>query len=645
MRPVQGGRVSWGIVAAIVAALAAAAPALAAKDVRLSVKKVASPPEKAAAGDSIAIGGKVVNKGRDASRAKLTAELRGDGVTYRLGRERVRVRSKARKRFDFDESLPGKVDVGDSLKLAVCVPREGTAGRDRCGKGKGKVTVVGPPEPPPPTIEYVAGSRTLDDPLLPQIGNGGYDAAHYEIDLDYDPAANELLDASTTMTATATANLRELSLDFQDVLDVSSVQVNGQPAGFAAAEATPDLSDDPSVTQPMKLVVTPADAARPLAGETFTVAVDYSGVPAELTDPDTSIEGWIRACYPLTPPRTCDGSFVVNEPMGAQSWFPSNNYPTDKATFDTMITVPNASTALGVGELASRTDNGDGTMTWHWSEDDPTATYLTTATVGDFIYEVESMVETSTSRALAIYNAIDSSADPLQVEAIRGSLDQAPGQLNFLSDLYGAYPFDSTGAVADRATGVGYALEVQTKPHYSGSFTLGNPGIDIGTQLHEISHQWFGNGATLEAWSDIWFNEGWANWSEWYWQFLENGGEDPAALFDDLYADTPPEDWGIAPAVLDGDPANLFAFFPTYQRGAMTLQGYREIVGDETFFELARTLLDDFGYGNVSTQEFIATATAVSGLTGADLDLLDQYFEQWLYGETRPTILPEDFGP
>ncbi len=63
--------------------------------------------------------------------------------------------------------------------------------------------------------------------------------------------------------------------------------------------------------------------------------VQYSGDPQAIADPDTSIEGWIPACYPLAPPQTCDGAFVVNEPIGAQSWFPSNNYPSDKATFDT----------------------------------------------------------------------------------------------------------------------------------------------------------------------------------------------------------------------------------------------------------------------------------------------------------------------
>jgi aminopeptidase N len=488
----------------------------------------------------------------------------------------------------------------------------------------------------------VAGARTLNDPLLPQLGNGGYDVGHYRIKLDYDPATNVFNSASTTLHATADRKLKEFSLDFQD-LDVARVRVGGRAADFSQVAATPDLSPDPVVTQPMKLVIEPHPSARPKAGRDFTVKVRYSGAPQHITDPDTSIEGWIRACYPLDPPQTCDGAFVVNEPMGAQSWFPSNNYPTDKATFDTLITVPTGKTALGVGELAAREDNGDGTETWHWTEDDPTATYLTTATVGDFIYSVESMTETSTGRTLPLYNAIDSSATPTQLAEINTTLAGAPAQINFLSDTYGPYPFDSAGAVADRASGVGYALEVQTKPHYAGSFTSGNPSINAGTHLHELAHQWFGNSATLETWADIWFNEGWANWSEWYWDFAEQGGDDPAAIFDDLYANTPTEDWEIAPAILDGDPANLFLFFPTYQRGAMTIQGYREIVGDDAFFEFARNLLEENAYGNVSTEEFIEEAKAASGFGGAQLDLLDEFFQQWLYGEVKPTILPEDF--
>ena len=487
----------------------------------------------------------------------------------------------------------------------------------------------------------VDGARSLGDPLLPQLGNGGYDVEHYTIDLTYDPVDNRFTRATTTIEAVATENLREFTLDFQDDLEVLGVTVNRRDAPAHFEPATPPLAN---ATQPMKLVVTPHRSVRLRPGEEFTVVVRYRGIPVEITDPDESIEGWIRACFPLNPPQTCDGAFVVNEPMGAQSWFPSNNYPTDKATFDTLITVPNSKTALGVGELVSRTHRNNSTTTWHWREDDPTATYLTTATVGDFIYREESMVETSTGRTLPVYNSIDSTATPAQLAAINTSLAAAPTQLNFLSVLFGPYPFDSIGAVADKAAGVGYALEVQTKPHYAGSFTTGDPSININTQLHEIAHQWVGNSATLETWADIWFNEGWANWATWYWQFSVGTGPDPAVIFNTTYNSTPASAWAIAPAVLDGDPANMFLNFPTYTRGAMTIQGYREIVEDEVFFEFVQAIQEDFAYGNISTEEFIEYALDFSGFSGSDLTLLNDYFQQWLYGETKPTILPESFA-
>ena len=47
---------------------------------------------------------------------------------------------------------------------------------------------------------------------------------------------------------------------------------------------------------------------------------------------------------------------------------------------------------------SSRARNGDGTDTWHWREDDPTASYLTTATVGLFIFTEDSINETTDRR-------------------------------------------------------------------------------------------------------------------------------------------------------------------------------------------------------------------------------------------------------
>ena len=208
-------------------------------------------------------------------------------------------------------------------------------------------------------VDYAPGSRSLGDPLFPLLGNGGYDTQHYDLTIDYDPVANSMT-SSTTITALATQNLSEFTLDFRG-LTVTAVTVNGA-AATVAREAD-------------KLVVTPATGID--SGATFTVVVAYNGIPERIQDPDQSFEGWLRAP---------DGAFVVNEPMGAMSWFPNNNHPLDKALYDFHITVPTTHVALGNGELASKVDNPNGTTTWNWHHAYPMATYLTTATVGLFDY-------------------------------------------------------------------------------------------------------------------------------------------------------------------------------------------------------------------------------------------------------------------
>ena len=91
-----------------------------------------------------------------------------------------------------------------------------------------------------------------------------------------------------------------------------------------------------------------------------------------MTDPDQSIEGWVP---------TDDGAVVVGEPQGSPGWFPCNDNPQDKATYDFAVTVPAGLTVMANGVL--RLERGDGgTTTWVWHEADPMATYLATADIG-----------------------------------------------------------------------------------------------------------------------------------------------------------------------------------------------------------------------------------------------------------------------
>ena len=154
-----------------------------------------------------------------------------------------------------------------------------------------------------------------------------------------------------------------------------------------------------------------------------------------MIDPDKSVEGWIP---------TDDGAFVVNEPQGSPGWYPVNDSPRDKATYDFRVTVPAGKTAVANGELISeRTRRG--WTTWHWSEDELMSPYLATATNGTFL------TEEYEADGVFMYDAVDPNTrvdetDPPNPALAFERLDPQPEIIAFFSDLYGGYPFSAEAA-------------------------------------------------------------------------------------------------------------------------------------------------------------------------------------------------------
>jgi aminopeptidase N len=436
-------------------------------------------------------------------------------------------------------------------------------------------------------LAFSPGADGLGDPFFPQGGNGGYDVQHYGLALDYEPSSNQLA-GTATITAKATQALSRFDLDFRSAADFAATQVMVNGTAAAASQ------------QGQELVITPA-AGLPV-GRTFTVVVTYGGTPQVVTDPDQSIEGWVP---------TDDGAVAVGEPQGSPGWFPCNDNPQDKATYDISVTVPSGLTAMSNGVLLSNRTNG-GRTTWAWREAEPMTTYLTTVEVGKFDLTV------STFDGLTSYVAVDPQLAKGQV------LAKLPDVIRFYSSIYGPYPFSSVGAIVDSAKNLGYSLETQTKPLF--------PYVpDEATLVHELSHQWFGDSVTLSTWPDIWLHEGFATFSEWIWS-EHVGNKSAAQSFKELYAKPAKDDafWNPPP----GNPGTPFYLFngTIYLRGGMTLEALREKIGDDTtFFQIMRDYAQENRFGNATTATFERIAERDSGLA------LGTFFQAWLYTPGKPT--------
>ncbi|MFR9676739.1 M1 family metallopeptidase, partial [Streptomyces sp. TR02-1] len=398
------------------------------------------------------------------------------------------------------------------------------------------------------------GAPGVGDPYYPTYGNGGYDVSHYDLRLRYRPK-NDRLSGTATLLATATKDLSRFNLDF--ALDVRRVRVNGHRAEVAASGAH-------------ELEITPA---RPLEkGERATIVVRYAGTPSKV-----KVNGYTSWH------RTPDGGFAANEPESAWWWFPSNDHPTDKATYDMSVAVPDGTEAIGNGTLEGKRSVAGWTR-WSWRSRKPQATYLATLAVGQY-----DITTHRTASGLPMLNAYSLGLGEDE-GAARASLERTGEITEWLERRFGPYPFEAVGGYVPD-TDAGYALETQTRPFYSPHFF--DEGANTYVVTHEMAHQWYGDNVSVQQWDDIWLNEGPASYAEWLWsEHVGEGTAEELAAY--AYASIPADDdfWAVAP----GDPGAENQFHSAvYTRGAMALQALRTRIGDRDFFAVLKGWQQRYG--------------------------------------------------
>lgn len=431
---------------------------------------------------------------------------------------------------------------------------------------------------------------SIGDLYFPGMGNSGYDALHYALDLSVDVISNTIT-GTTTISARADHDLQSFNLDLE-WLTVKSVEVNGAAASFEH--------------KGRELTITPAAMLK--SGEEFTATVAYGGVPGKPSEGGaTPAEGWTH--YDK-------GIYVAGEPTGADTWYPVNDHPCDKAAYSFKVSVPKPYVVAANGLLQKTTDEGGG-RTYYFEEQYPMASYLVTVDIGQFERE-----ESKGPNGLAIRNYFP---DDLDAET-KAQFAKTPQMIEYFSTLFGPYPFDVYGGVVVDSN-IGFAIETQTMSLFSRNVGLGR--IGAGEVLsHELAHQWFGDSVSLAQWKDIWLNEGFATYASWLWLEHSQGKSAFDQQVREMYNEV--KDEGLPPP---GDPPADDLFNPgVYLRGALTLHALRVKVGDDSFFQILKTYADRYKYGNASTEDFIRVAEEVRG------QKLDEVFKAWLYDTQLPDL-------
>jgi aminopeptidase N len=441
------------------------------------------------------------------------------------------------------------------------------------------------------SLTYDEGlSAPVEDSYYPAPGDPGVDVLHYDLRLHWAPGARELR-GTALLQVRVTEDGAALPLSLAGGLAISAVKVDGIATGFTRNKFHVFI-DGPYTAE-----------------ERHAITIAYKGEPKPVSAPsmrgDVVTLGWHT---------TAKGAvWAMQEPYGAFTWYPTNDTPSDKATYRFTVDVPNNWVGVANGRFLKRTTTAGRTITT-FAETHPMAPYLSTIAIGP-MRRIFQQAHDGTPMNYWIPKA-----HPEYAAALRKS----PDAFEWLEKKLGNYPFDRFGVVVVPNDS---AMETQEL------ITLGGGVFDYGDRYvrevvtHEMAHAWFGDSTTPSDWSDLWMNEGFASyydarysvakgWSHWadhtdYW----------------TNADQSLRDTYGPPGAYDKD---AFASSNVYFSTARMLNRMATKLGQVRFYNTIRAWVQQHRHANVGRDDFETWLEARTGMEWTS------FLNTWLTSPTAP---------
>jgi len=443
--------------------------------------------------------------------------------------------------------------------------------------------------------------RAMDRPLDP-YGTGilrysdaahDFDVMHYDVRVQVFPQT-EILECTTFVTFTPEmAGLDRIRLDLLQ-LAVTGVTWDGTgPISWTQYDDSLEVE-----------FATPMDP-----GDTATVRVEYSGTP--WNEGPGGFGGFYFQSYVFY--HMGVGISTLPPSLG-RVIFPCWDHPSDKASVEFTVTVPDTLYAVANGDLVSKTVNStDATASYHWLQPQPMSTYLAAFAVSEY-----TVLQDST------YDWIYYFVYPWEIDDALGSFQNVDLMMDRFQSLYAPYPWQTKFSYVETPGG---DMEHLTQVYHIAFAINGSTTYDW-LLAHEMSHHWWGNCVTEEEWSDVWLSEGFATYSEAVWmeyygqssydQYILNNIMKPYLYSGETF-----------PLSAPSTPGELWSY-TTYEKGASVLHMLRHVIGDDDFFAALAEYFDHHAYHTATTNDL---RDHVENITGEDIDW---FFDTWVHGWGYP---------
>ena len=410
------------------------------------------------------------------------------------------------------------------------------------------------------------------------------DILHYDLFFDLYPEKKEFKASATLTGKVKVKGLKEIDINFYDNFDVSEVMLNGAKHKYINENNMLKVFSD-------------------LPVDTFSLKIDYYGTPER-----AGFAGFVFG-------RINDNSLVytLSEPYYASSWFPCNDFPSDKALLDIRIRNDSSQVSVSNGSLINIKREGN-KNTYHWKTIYPISTYLIAIYSSAFKHFDDKYISLDETDTMTI----DYYVLPKDLENAKKDFIQHPDMIRFFAETFGEYPFiREKYGIAEFLWQLG-AMEHQTITGVASNMISGkNFYFDI--YVHELAHQWWGDAIGPKSWKDIWLNEGFASYCEALFYEFRSG---KSALKSTMLSKKRSDFTDIL-----GEPGSFLFTSTVYNKGAWVLHMLRWELGDSLFFNSLRKYYEKYKYSNAATEDFKKVCEDVSGKN------LTKFFDQWVYGK------------